>query len=161
MGARPAIINDRERACVPELQINFMEHIAGPVYKWVETPSINDISAQNSLGTRLFYHRWYIVRSVVKEVLNKRQKYKIISASKSFSKLGIIKTWISMQELTSPQIFLLVHLDPAVVIWSPSHIICVNSMSHKKYDRRGLRNDRFSAASELVDRTWNLGESPL
>ncbi|XP_076812424.1 cGMP-dependent 3',5'-cyclic phosphodiesterase-like isoform X2 [Clavelina lepadiformis] len=33
MGNLPAIINDRERACVPQLQINFIEHIALPAYK--------------------------------------------------------------------------------------------------------------------------------
>nr|CAB3264733.1 cAMP and cAMP-inhibited cGMP 3',5'-cyclic phosphodiesterase 10A [Phallusia mammillata] len=33
MGNNPEIIHDRERACVPQLQINFMLHIAQPVYR--------------------------------------------------------------------------------------------------------------------------------
>jgi len=33
MGNEPAVINDRERACVPEMQIGFMEFVALPAYK--------------------------------------------------------------------------------------------------------------------------------
>ena len=35
MGNSPALINDREKACVPQLQIKFMEHVALPVYRFV------------------------------------------------------------------------------------------------------------------------------
>jgi len=33
MGNVPAVTNDRDKACLPELQINFMVHIAEPAYK--------------------------------------------------------------------------------------------------------------------------------
>jgi len=33
MGNIPAVTNDRDKACLPELQINFMVHIAEPAYK--------------------------------------------------------------------------------------------------------------------------------
>ena len=36
MGNIPAVTNDRDKACLPELQINFMVHIAEPAYKFVE-----------------------------------------------------------------------------------------------------------------------------
>ena len=35
MGNVPAVTNDRDKACLPELQINFMVHIAEPAYKFV------------------------------------------------------------------------------------------------------------------------------
>lgn len=37
MGNRPSEMMDREKAYIPELQISFMEHIAMPIYKCVQT----------------------------------------------------------------------------------------------------------------------------
>lgn len=66
MGGRPAIINDRDRACVPELQINFMEHIAGPVYKVLAEffPTYNEVYERYNLNVE----RWKKVLQKFKDL---------------------------------------------------------------------------------------------
>ena len=40
MGNLPLVMMDRDKAFIPELQLSFLDNIALPVYKWVDTVTL-------------------------------------------------------------------------------------------------------------------------
>ncbi|XP_077975468.1 cGMP-dependent 3',5'-cyclic phosphodiesterase-like isoform X2 [Styela clava] len=65
-GILPAITNDRERACVPELQINFMEHIARPAYRILSVIFPPYTEAYDRFDSNV--ERWRLVCTKFKEL---------------------------------------------------------------------------------------------